>query len=261
MVNGTAPVVGPDLQGVARNIDQRQGYSSVQVHRYDDPLRYLIRYVSTAVISPCRSQSTAECGRSNSRVVAASAAAPAATNAQMRRDSDVGSVRVAIATVNMFLLSLPPPFLDCAVPCPNISTASRSECAASCSACTAEPYMCDQWAYGEGKDPNRKLPNREIRCNAAAMRLCDLAACFRATACSYFAHLFLVVWKRGLLASSLANLCDRYKMSMFNVQCSPFILLFSRFSRFSRFSCPHLRSPGHPVTPTPYRARPKLLPV
>merc|ERR1711935_691775 len=43
---------------------------------------------------------------------------------------------------------------DCAVPCPNISTASRSECAASCSACTAEPYMCDQWAYGEEHGPS-----------------------------------------------------------------------------------------------------------
>ena len=158
MVNGTAPVVGPGLQWVARDIDQRQGYSSVQVHRYDAPLRYLIRYASTARSYFTPPPASNECGRRTHGSQAA-AAAPATTNAQMRRDSDVGSVRVATMTMSVqqlicFPISLPPPFLDCAVPCPNISTASRSECAASCSACTAEPYMCDQWAYGEGKRPD-----------------------------------------------------------------------------------------------------------
>ena len=104
-------------------------------------------------------------------------------------------------------------------------------------------------------------------CDAAAMRLRGLAACFRAAASSYFVHLFFLVvfWgaafiyptevEEGLLSflPSLTYVIDTY--------CSLFALILLLFSLSYLLSCPHLRSPGHPVAPNPCRARPKLLPV
>lgn len=43
---------------------------------------------------------------------------------------------------------------DCSEPCPNISAVDRQSCAASCAACSAGPYFCDQWAYGEEYGPS-----------------------------------------------------------------------------------------------------------
>lgn len=62
-------------------------------------------------------------------------------------------------------------FLDCSEPCPNISAVDRQSCAASCAACSAGPYFCDQWAYGEGKKKKKESRGRKAEKKQKNMKI------------------------------------------------------------------------------------------